>query len=142
MSYLTHVARRFVFAAALLSAMWVAPRATQAAAPAGDETKPAAPRPLPKDYDQLGLSDEQKEKIFKTLDKFTPLIESQTEMAKAVAQGGTLVDKVSALRVLNALKANQKKAMRSILTEDQLDKLKELRGENAPPKSADASPKP
>jgi hypothetical protein len=142
MKSISHTPAKVVRGAALLAAFLIAPWAIHAAPSADDAAKPAEARPLPKFYDQLGLTDEQKEKIFKTEDKFKPLVESQIEMAKAVAQGGTLVDKVSALRVLNALRANQKKAIRSILTEDQLDKLKELMGEKTPPKSADAPPKP
>ena len=134
MKSLSYAHAKAVLGAILLAVLAIAPRSAHASSAAGDDATPAEARPLPKDYAQLDLTDEQKEKIFKVFDKFGPLIESQAEMAKAVAQGRDLPSMVAALRTLNALKANQKAALWKILTDDQLDKLKQIRAAAAPAK--------
>lgn len=78
------------------------------------------PKPKASSWGQLGLSDDQKQKVYKIqaeyADKLAPLEKQQHELAKKIA----------------ALRAEERKEMEKVLTEEQKKRLKELAADKPP----------
>ena len=136
MNALTHVTGKAALGFALLGMLLLAPRAAQASPPTGDVDKPAAERPMPKHFDELNLTDEQKQQTWDTLDAYNAKIQQvrQLMMASRLTGGGftTEADTEALLKVIRKKRAL---ALRAILTEEQLTKLDALH-------AADVAPKP
>ena len=106
------MAIRTLAAAALLAALAAAPRAVLAAPPAGNGGDPAAERPMPKHFDELDLSDEQKQQTWDTLDAYNARIQkvSQLMMASSLT-GGSFSTPAETAALIKVLK--RKRALRS-----------------------------
>ena len=123
----TRAAIRTLAAAALLAAFAAAPRAVLAAPPAVDGDKPAAERPMPKHFDELDLSDEQKQQTWDTLDAYNARIQKVSQlMMMSRLQGGSYSAQADTDALIKVLKKKRALALRSILTENQLAKLDAL----------------
>jgi Leucine-rich repeat (LRR) protein len=104
--------------------------------------KRAAPEPakapsttntsLPKYFDQLDLSDEQKQKVLKTTklydDKIAVLKQKMAD-ARTLPVGGTSIV-IAAAKAIKQLTSERQQALEEILTDKQRAKLQQLRSDN------------
>jgi hypothetical protein len=105
-------------AAALLTACFAAPRPAHAAA--GDE------RPLPDYFDQLGLTDQQKQGVYTVMDRYDGKIEAEKGVLQR-ARGRVSITAVAVLvKVIKRLEAQRSDALLQILNTDQRQKLQDL----------------
>lgn len=136
MKALSHVPGKAALGIALLGMLLLAPRAAQAAPPAGDVDKPAAERPMPKHFDELGLTDDQKQQVWDTLDAYNAKIEQINRLMFASRlNGGGFTTPADTEALLKVIRKKRGLALRAILTEEQLTQLDALH-------AADVAPKP
>jgi hypothetical protein len=89
-----------------------------------------AERPLPKHYDKLNLTEEQKKKVWATLDDYDGRIQKlQAAIRKLRGQPYSTSVILGYARTIKKLQAQLPEALEQILEEEQRQKLKELRGE-------------
>jgi Spy/CpxP family protein refolding chaperone len=104
-------------AAALLAALFAAPRPARAAA---DD------RPLPRHFDQLGLTDDQVQQVHAVQDKYDGEIAAKQALLQKIRGTFSTSTMIALVRVIKNLQAQRHDALLQILTDEQRQKLQEL----------------